>query len=33
MEILDTLSPGDGPMGFITDREKQPRIISVRVSD
>jgi peptidylprolyl isomerase len=32
MEILDTLAPGDGPMGFITDRSKQPRIVSVRVS-
>ena len=33
MELLDTMAPGDGPMGFITDRSKQPRIISVRVSD
>lgn len=33
MELLDTMTPGDGPMGFITDRSKQPRIISVRVSD
>jgi peptidylprolyl isomerase len=33
MEILDTLEPGDGPKGFITDRSKQPRIVSVRVSD
>ncbi len=32
MELLDTLAPGDGPMGFITDRSKQPRIVSVRVS-
>jgi peptidylprolyl isomerase len=33
MELLDTLAPGDGPMGFITDRLKQPRIVSVRVSE
>jgi peptidylprolyl isomerase len=33
MELLDTMTPGDGPMGFITDRSKQPRIISVRVSN
>lgn len=33
MEILDALEPGDGPKGFITDRSKQPRIVSVRVND
>jgi peptidylprolyl isomerase len=33
MDVLDALTPGDGPMGFITDRSKQPRIVSVRVSD
>ena len=31
MELLDKMAPGDGPMGFITDRAKQPRIVSVRV--
>ncbi len=33
MEIVDMLAPGDGPMGFISDRSKQPRIVSVRVLD
>jgi peptidylprolyl isomerase len=33
MELLDTMVPGDGPMGFITDRSKQPRIVSIRVAD
>jgi peptidylprolyl isomerase len=33
MELVDTFAPGDGPMGFITDRSKQPRIVSVRVTD
>jgi len=33
MEIVDALAPGDGPMGFITDRSKQPRILSVRVTE
>jgi peptidylprolyl isomerase len=33
MELLDRLEPGDGDKGFITDRSKQPRIVSVRVSD
>jgi peptidylprolyl isomerase len=32
MELVDALTPGDGPHGFITDRAKQPRIISVRVT-
>jgi peptidylprolyl isomerase len=32
MELADGMAPGDGPMGFITDRTKQPRILSVRVS-
>ena len=26
MEIIDKMEPGDGPMGFITDKAKQPRI-------
>lgn len=33
MEIVDKMEPGDGPMGFITDKAKQPRIVSVRVSE
>ena len=33
MEIVDKFAPGDGPMGFITDRSQQPRIVSVRVTD
>jgi peptidylprolyl isomerase len=33
MELLDTMAPGDGPMGFITNRAKQPRIVSIRVTD
>jgi peptidylprolyl isomerase len=33
MELLDTMAPGDGPMGFIPDRSKQPRIVSIRVAD
>jgi len=33
MELVDTFAPGDGPMGFITDRSKQPRIVSIRVTD
>jgi peptidylprolyl isomerase len=32
MDILDKLAPGDGPKGFITDRSKQPRIVSIRVT-
>jgi peptidylprolyl isomerase len=32
MELADAMNPGDGPMGFITDRTKQPRIVSVRVT-
>jgi peptidylprolyl isomerase len=32
MEVLDALIPGDGPKGFILDRSKQPRIVSVRVT-
>jgi peptidylprolyl isomerase len=33
MELVDTFAPGDGPMGFIPDRSKQPRIVSIRVTD
>jgi peptidylprolyl isomerase len=32
MELVDAMTPGDGEAGFITDRAKQPRIISVRVT-
>lgn len=32
MEVLDKLAPGHGPMGFITDKMDQPRIVSVRVT-
>jgi peptidylprolyl isomerase len=32
MELADAMTPGDGPMGFITDKAKQPRIVSVRVT-
>ncbi len=32
MDIIDKLAPGDGPKGFITDRSKQPRIVSIRVT-
>jgi len=33
MDVVDSLAlqPGDGPRGFITDRSRQPRIISVRI--
>ena len=31
MELIDKFPPGDGPMGFITDQAKQPRIVSIRV--
>ena len=33
MEVVDGLArtPGDGPRGFITDRSRQPRIVSVRI--
>jgi peptidylprolyl isomerase len=33
MELLDRMTPGDGPHGFITERSQQPRIVSVRVTD
>jgi peptidylprolyl isomerase len=33
MELVDAFAPGDGPMGFITERSKQPRIVSIRVTD
>ena len=33
MELIDKMEPGDGQMGFITQQAKQPRMISVRVSD
>lgn len=32
MDVLDKLAPGHGPMGFITDKMDQPRIVSVRVT-
>ncbi len=33
MDLVDKFSPGDGSMGFITDQAKQPRIVSIRVTD
>jgi peptidylprolyl isomerase len=32
MELVDAMTPGDGPHGFITERAKQPRVVSVRIS-
>jgi peptidylprolyl isomerase len=33
MEIADAMTPGTGPMGFIPDKDKQPKIVAVRVAD
>jgi peptidylprolyl isomerase len=33
MDIVDAMTPGDGQMGFIPDKERQPKIVSVRVTD
>jgi cyclophilin family peptidyl-prolyl cis-trans isomerase len=33
MEVVDAMVPGTGQMGFIPDKEKQPKIVSVQVTD
>ena len=33
MEIVDAMTPGNGPMGFILEKDKQPKIVSIRVTD
>lgn len=33
MEVVDAMTPGTGPMGFIPDKDKQPKILSVRVTN